>query len=226
VVHLGVMKIGVFDSGIGGQAVANRLSDLLPEADIISINDHQHVPYGTRTAKDIISLTTAAIQPLIRADCDAIVIACNTATTVAITHLRSTYPDTNFVGIEPMVKPAAELTRTKTIAILATPATLASEQYALLKNTWAQNIAVIEPDCASWAALIEAGTSDLVPIEETISDVIANGADVIVLACTHYHWLKDRAEEATRSRATVLEPSDAISNRILTLLSNDRNVTT
>ena len=216
------MKIGVFDSGIGGQAVADRLSELLLEADIICVNDHQHVPYGIRTANEIISLTIAAVQPLIQAHCDAIVIACNTATTVAITQLRIAYPDTNFIGIEPMIKPASELTRTKTIAVLATPATLASTQYGDLKTTWAKDIAVIEPDCASWAALIEAGQSDQVPIEETVNDAITNGADVIVLACTHYHWLKERAEDAAASRATVLEPSDAISNRILTILSDTK----
>jgi len=216
------MKIGVFDSGIGGQAVADRLSELLLEADIICVNDHQHVPYGIRTANEIISLTIAAVQPLIQAHCDAIVIACNTATTVAITQLRIAYPDTNFIGIEPMIKPASELTRTKTIAVLATSATLASTQYGDLKTTWAKDIAVIEPDCASWAALIEAGQSDQVPIEETVNDAITNGADVIVLACTHYHWLKERAEDAAASRATVLEPSDAISNRILTILSDTK----
>jgi len=216
------MKIGVFDSGIGGQAVADRLSELLLEADIICVNDHQHVPYGIRTANEIISLTIAAVQPLIQAHCDAIVIACNTATTVAITQLRIAYPDTNFIGIEPMIKPASELTRTKTIAILATSATLASTQYGDLKTTWAKDIAVIEPDCASWAALIEAGQSDQVPIEETVNDAITNGADVIVLACTHYHWLKERAEDTAASRATVLEPSDAISNRILTILSDTK----
>jgi len=215
------MKLGVFDSGIGGQAVADRLSELLPEADIISINDHQHVPYGSRTAVDIIALTTAAIRPLVQAQCDAIIIACNTATTVAIDHLRITYPTTHFIGIEPMIKPAAAMTRTKTIAVLATTATLASEQYHQLKMTWAKDIAVIEPDCASWATRIEAGHADQVPIEETVADAMTNGADVIVLACTHYHWLKERAEETAASRATILEPSDAIHARILTLLSED-----
>ena len=215
------MKIGVFDSGIGGQAVANRLSELLPEADIISINDHQHVPYGTREADDIITLTHAAIQPLLHADCDSIVIACNTATTVAIDSLRATYPATTFIGIEPMIKPAATMTQTKVITVLATPATLASTQYAILKDLWATDIAVIEPDCATWAGLIEAGQSDQVPIEETVNDAITNGADVIVLACTHYHWLKERAEDAAASRATILEPSDAIHDRILTLLTTD-----
>jgi len=214
------MKIGVFDSGVGGQAVAKRLEELLPDAEIICVNDHEHVPYGSRTAADIILLTDAAIQPLIAAACDAIVIACNTATTVAITHLRATYPKMHFVGIEPMVKTAAGRTTSGTIAVLATPATLASASYDALKTTWAKDVRVIEPDTASWAALIEEGKSDAVKIEDMVLRLIDQKADVIVLACTHYHWLNDRAEIAAGERAIILEPSDAIGNRIRILLGS------
>jgi len=214
------MKIGVFDSGVGGQAVAKRLEELLPDAEIICVDDHEHVPYGSRPATEIISLTDTAIQPLLAATCDAIVIACNTATTVAISHLRTTYPGMHFVGIEPMVKTAANQTKSGTIAVLATPATLTSATYDTLKKTWAKNIRVIEPDTANWAALIEDGKSDAVQIEDMVLRLIDQKADVIVLACTHYHWLNDRAETAAGGQAVILEPSDAIGNRIRTLLSD------
>lgn len=215
------MKIGVFDSGIGGQAVAKRLKELLPDAEIICIDDHEHVPYGNRPVDEIIQLTDAAIQPLIDVNCDAIVIACNTVTTVAITHLRTEYPDVNFVGIEPMIKPAAARTKSGIIAVLATPATLASASYDTLKKTWAAGVTVIEPDTATWASLIESGRADEVPIEETVLKLIEQNVDIIVLACTHYHWLKERAETEAGSRAIVLEPSDAIGNRILSLLGSE-----
>ena len=215
------MKIGVFDSGIGGEAVAKRLSELLPDAEIICVNDHEHVPYGSRSVEEIIRLTDAAIQPLIDARCDAIVIACNTVTTVAITHLRTEYPDMNFVGIEPMVKPAAQQTKSGVIAVLATPVTLASPSYATLKETWAEGVKVLEPDTASWASLIESGQSEEVPIEDTIFQLIEQNVDIIVLACTHYHWLKERAKTAAGVRALVLEPSDAIGNRIISLLGSE-----
>ncbi len=213
-----LMKIGVFDSGIGGQAVAQRLSELLPDAEIICADDHRHVPYGNRSTDEIIKLTDTAIQPLLRGKCDAIVIACNTATTVALKHLRTTYPSSHFIGIEPMVKPAAERTKSGVIAVLATPATLASASYAALKKTWAHAITIIEPDSASWAALIEAGKSDDVPIEDMVFQLIEQGVDVIVLACTHYHWLNERAEMAAGVNAIVLEPSDSIGSRIISLL--------
>lgn len=208
------MKIGIFDSGIGGQAVAEQLAHLIPGAEILSVNDHAHVPYGSRPSEEIMKLTTAAIQPLLDAQCDVIVIACNTATTVAIRHLRNTYPEVKFVGIEPMVKPAAIESRAKHIAVLATPATLQSARYKELKDTWAQGVTVEEPDCRDWASLIENGNSQAIPIESVVNKLIEKGVDTIVLACTHYHWLKDRAESAAQGKATILEPSDAISRRI------------
>lgn len=208
------MKIGIFDSGIGGQAVAEQLARLIPDAEILSVNDHTHVPYGSRPSEEIIELTTAAIQPLLEAHCDVIVIACNTATTVAIRHLRDTYPEMKFVGIEPMVKPAALESQTKHIAVLATPATLQSARYKELKDTWAQGVTIEEPDCHDWASLIENGNSQAVPIEAVVAGLIEKDVDTIVLACTHYHWLKDRAESAAQGKAIILEPSDAISRRI------------
>lgn len=214
------MKIGVFDSGIGGKAVALRLCELLPDAEIICIDDHINVPYGDRPDDEIMKLAGDAIKPLITADCDAVVIACNTVTTVAISHLRAAYPAMNFIGIEPMVKPAAAQTKSKKIAVLATDATLTSAAYRLLKDTWAKDVTVIEPDTTDWAALIEAGQSEDVPIEDIVFQLIEEGADIIVLACTHYHWLKERAQLTAGEAARILEPSDAIGSRIINLLQN------
>ena len=212
------MNIGVFDSGVGGQAVAVRLQELLPDAEITSVNDTAHVPYGNRSAADIITLTDAAIQPLL-SSCDAIVIACNTATTVAITTLRECYPTMKFIGIEPMVKPAAHMTKTKRIAVCATPATLASARYLQLKATWTQGIEVIEPDCSQWATLIEHDQSNTIDVESTVRQLITQNVDVIVLACTHYHLIKERIVAAVGPSVTVLEPTDAIARRIQSLLN-------
>jgi len=212
------MRIGVFDSGVGGKAVAEKLAELLPHAEILSVNDHEHVPYGSRSNEEIIALTDVAIQPLIKGNCDAIVIACNTATTVAIRYLRDTYPSTLFIGIEPMLKTAATMTKTGKVAVLATPSTLKSNRYAELKQTWAKNITVFEPDCSRWASLIEANASDLIDIETVIQPLIESDVDVIVLGCTHYHSIKQRIVEITGGKITVLEPSDAIAHRISSLV--------
>lgn len=220
------MKIGVFDSGIGGRAVADRLQEILPEAEIICVNDHEHVPYGNRTPAEILQLTDTAIQPLLHAQCDAIVIACNSATTIAISHLRASYPTMRFVGLEPMIKPAAALSKSGTIAVLATPATLASSSYHHLKNTWASTMTVIEPDVSTWASQIESGASSGIDVEAMVQQLVDQDVDVIVLACTHYHWLKTRATAAAGSQATILEPSDAIGNRIIDLLHTNRDTRT
>jgi glutamate racemase len=211
------MRIGIFDSGIGGEAIANTIRTMLPQAEVISVNDHKNVPYGNREPQDIINLTNLAIQPLISADCDVIVIACNTATTVAITSLRLAYPDQKFIGIEPMIKPASQMTRTGNIAVCATIRTLESARYQELKNTWAKHINVIEPDCSKWAGIIEQGESDKIDIQSLISNLSSKNADVIVLGCTHFHWLKQKmTDEAPGIK--ILEPSDSIVERIKSLI--------
>lgn len=215
------MKIVVFDTGIGGQAVAEQLEMLLPGSTVVVVNDHDHMPYGTRSNEEIIELTDTAIAPLIT-DCDVVLIACNTATTVALPTLRRRHPDVSFVGIEPMVKPAALQTVTRHIAVLATPATLASRRYQELVDEWASDVTVHQPNCSDWAQLIENGNSHMVPIEQTVSALLDQSVDVIVLGCTHYHWLKERAERAADGRAVILEPSQAIAERIIDLMGHDQ----
>jgi glutamate racemase len=213
------MLIGVFDSGIGGEAMATKLHELLPEAKIVSVNDHEHVPYGSRPEAAIIDLTVAAVQPLLAMKCDAIVIACNTATTVAIRTLRERYPTVLFIGIEPMVKPAAHMTRTGHIAVCATPGTLHSARYQELKDTWAKGVEVIEPDCSLWASAIENNESNTLDIESIVSSLIKQDVDVIVLGCTHYHWIKRQIADTAGPNVTVLEPTDAIARRITSLIT-------
>ena len=212
------MKLGIFDSGIGGEAVAASLQQAFPEAEMVVVNDKAHVPYGDRTAEDITTLTDAAIQPLLRGACDIIVIACNSATAAALETLRKRYPEQLFIGLEPMVKPASDLTRSGTIAVCATPATLGSARYQTLKAKYASQLDVLEPDTSSWATMIEHNELNESQVENIIDDVCRRGADVIVLACTHYHWIHDVIEKAAASRAAVINPSDAIARRVISLL--------
>lgn len=214
------MKLGIFDSGIGGKAMATSLREAFPDATIRVVDDHKNVPYGSKTPDEIARLTDAAIQPLLKEQCDTIIIACNSATMAAIDTLRRTYPNQSFVGLEPMVKPAARLTKTGTIAVCATPLTLGSDRYNWLKQTYAQNIRVIEPDCSNWARMIEAGQIDQTEIEKVVNECCDQGADVIVLGCTHYHWVKDLAAEIAGERATILEPSEAIARRVKVVVSD------
>lgn len=215
------MKLGVFDSGIGGEAIATALQENFQDAEIIVVNDRDNVPYGDKSAARIIELTEVALQPLLKASCDVIVIACNSATTAAISYLRATYPEQKFIGIEPMIKPAAAITKTKVIAVCATPATLRSERYQSLVRQYGNSLTIIEPDCSRWAQMIEDNAMNEAEIRAAIEPCLKHAADVIVLGCTHYHWIKDEIIELADGKAVVLEPSEAITDRIRTLLRAD-----
>lgn len=214
------MRIGVFDSGIGGEAVAARLAVAFPSAEIVTVNDKKHVPYGGRPQEEIRRLTHDALQPLLHETYDCIILACNTATAASIEWLRETYPEQLFVGLEPMVKPAAGLTKSGVIAVCATPSTLKSERYNLLKRRYLDTTICLEPNCRQWASMIEHSRLDTATVRAEIVDVLDQGADVIVLACTHYHWIRDLIEEIADKRARIIDPSDAIIRRISMLLDD------
>lgn len=212
------MRLGIFDSGIGGEAVAIALQRTFPQAEIMTVNDRANVPYGDKSAAEVLQLTDKAIKPLLKAECDVIIIACNTATAIAIEPLRIKYPNQLFIGIEPMIKTAASLTTSHIIGVCATPATLASERYAKLIQKYGAHLEILEPDCSQWAYWIENNQLNRSHIEATINELCKRGADVIVLGCTHYHWIKELVEELADGRARVIEPSEAIGQRVSQLL--------
>ncbi len=208
------MKIGVFDSGKGGQLVATRLQILLPGNEWVIVDDVANVPYGEKPKQTITDLTEKAIQPLL-GHCPIIVIACNTATTAAIATLRRRYPGTAFVGVEPMVKPAVASSKHAHVTILATPYTLTSDRYLALKRTYASMSTVDEPSTAGWPRVIDEGreaTIDITAVRQSISA----GSDTIVLACTHFLALQSLLERAFPEIA-ILEPSEALARQITTL---------
>jgi glutamate racemase len=213
------MKLGVFDSGIGGEAVAAALQITFPAAEIIVVNDRTHVPYGDKSTDEVISLTDAAIQPLLSAKCDVVILACNTATAAAIETLRDRYPTQKFIGIEPMIKTAAQITKSGTVAVCATPATLQSDRYHQLVEKFGEKLNITQPDCRNWAYMIENNQINHTEIQRVITAACDQGADVIVLGCTHYHWIKEFITEVVAGRATILEPSEAIGRRVATLLA-------
>lgn len=207
------MRIGIFDSGRGGEFVAADLRLLLPEHEYIVVNDREHVPYGSRTDDDIIALTTIAIQPLILDHCPVIIIACNTATMAAISSLRLRYPSITFIGIEPMVKPAGALSKSGHITVLATPLTLRSKRYRQLKKLFAHQLHIDEPDTSGWAAAIETHEPDTIDLSVVTSSV-SQGSDTVVLACTHYHTLVERLRASLPNSVNILEPTPAIARQL------------
>jgi len=209
------MKIGVFDSGRGGEFIAEGLRKLLPEHEFIVVNDREHVPYGSREDSEIITLTTKAIQPLLEARCPIIVIACNTATMAAITSLRAQFPETKFVGIEPMLKPAAAISTTHHATVLATPLTLKSDRYQHLLREYASELIIDQPNATGWAAAVENGEADTISFDE-VAESVASGSDTLILACTHYITLKNRLQ-ARFPDVNILEPTEAIARQVMRL---------
>lgn len=211
-------KIGVFDSGVGGESVANAIKKALPETEVVYREDRQNVPYGTKSIAEIYTACKPVIDSLVTDGCKIVVIACNTVTTNLIERLRAEIP-VPLIGMEPMVKPAAEATRSKVIAVCATPRTLHSERYAYLKQTFASDLTVIEPDCSDWASMIEQNDLDMNKINSRISDALAAGADQIVLGCTHYHWIEDKIKQIAAGRANVLQPEQPVIDRLKRVLA-------
>jgi glutamate racemase len=216
------MHIGVFDSGVGGKSVAIYLEKVFPNYKIEFVSDSKNVPYGNKSYDDILMLTSLSVKKLINDECDIIVIACNTATAVAIDWLRLKYPEKTFIGCEPMVKTAASITKSKLVTVLGTKTTINSQKYKNLKEKYGQGILFIEPDCSSWASMIEDDEIDDKQISKVITDQIEKGSDVIVLACTHYHWIEPMIKELVKDRATVLNPSSAIAKRIKSIVKNKK----
>jgi len=199
------VKIGVFDSGVGGLSVVKAIQKELPGFEVIYKDDKQHVPYGTRNIEEIYGFIKPIFQDFINEGCGVIVVACNTVTTNLIGQLRREFP-IPMVGMEPMVKPAAERSKSKVIAVCATPRTLASKRYAWLKQEFAKGVKVLEPDCSDWAMMIENNRVEREKVAKTIEDVITQSADEIVLGCTHYHWIESLVKEIADGRSEVIQP--------------------
>jgi len=209
-------KIGVFDSGVGGESVVNAIKAALPDYQVMFASDKAHIPYGTKSPEELLSLSLPILNKLSK-ECDVIVIACNTVTTTIIEQLRASL-SVLLIGMEPMVKPAAERTKTGIIAVCATPSTLASKRYEWLKGTYANDVQVIEPDCSDWTSMIENNRVDDEHVAERINKACEAGADVIVLGCTHYHWIEERIKQIAANRAEVLQPEQAVITQLKRVL--------
>ena len=212
------MKIGVFDSGVGGQSVINAIKKELPNLEIVYKDDKAHLPYGTKSADEIYQLVKPIFQEFIDEGCKVIVVACNTVTTNLIDRLRAEFP-LPMVGMEPAIKPAAEQTKTGVIAVCATPRTLASERYAWLKAEYAKGVKVLEPDCSDWAVMIENNRIDREKVAKIVDDSVMASADQIVLGCTHYHWIEDLIKQLSAGRAEVIQPEAPVVKQLKQVLA-------
>lgn len=215
--------IGILDSGLGGLSVLNEIRELLPSESLIYFGDNAWCPYGARHADEIQRRVFAVTDFLIDRDCKMIIIACNSATIAAVEALRATYP-IPFVGMEPGVKPAAALTKTGTIGVLATEASLAGEKFHSLLTNHTNGIKVITRPCPNFVKLVEAGELSGKRargiIEEETLPLIEAGADVLVLGCTHYPFLRPLIEEVAGPDVQIIDTGAAVAQHAASLLPN------
>ena len=202
--------IGVFDSGVGGLSLLFELRRLLPNEDFIYYGDRANAPYGAKMHEEILNISKGIFDELIARGCKAIVVACNTATAVAIEPLRAAFPNLPIIGIEPAVKPA-RVAGCRRVLVLATPVTVSESRFsALLRANSGEGCEFIGVPCHSLAYMIENDASSA-EIEEYMSSVFApyrgEGFDGIVLGCTHYPLAKREIERAAGAEVKVFDGS-------------------
>lgn len=210
-------RIGVFDSGRGGLSFVNAIEAALPDYEVVFKSDERHVPYGTRSLEEIYGFTKPILKDLADRGCEVIVVACNTVSTNLIGRLREDI-SVPLIAVEPMIKPAAKNTTSGVIAVCATPRTLESQRYRWLKTEYAQGVKVLEPDCSDWALMIENNSVDRDKVAKIIEEACAEGADQIVLGCTHYHWIEEIIKKIVSGRAEVIQPETAVVTQLKRVL--------
>ena len=215
--------IGVFDSGVGGTSIWKEIITLLPNENTIYLADIKNAPYGEKSAEEIQKLSIKNTELLISLGCKIIVVACNTATTNAITLLRETY-DIPFIGIEPAIKPAALLSSNKAIGILATKGTLSSSLFAKTSGMYANGINVVEVKGTGLVELIEAGKLHTAEMRKLLSHylepMLAKNIDYLVLGCSHYPYLLPILKELLPEHVTVIDSGEAVARQTQKILIN------
>jgi glutamate racemase len=211
------MQIGVFDSGVGGLSVLRAIRELRPFDDLVYVADSGFAPYGERDEAFIVARAEPIARFLVGQGVDAIVVACNTATVVAVDALRAWCP-VPVVAIEPAIKPAAAMTQTGVVGVLATHRTLASAGVARLCARFGGGVRFVLQACPGWAAQVEQG--DLLGpetralVERDLLPVLAQGADTLVLGCTHYPFLAELIRELAGPGVVIVDPSQAVAREV------------
>jgi glutamate racemase len=214
--------IGVFDSGVGGLSVLRAVHAELPHEELIYVGDQAHVPYGSRSLKEVRQLSESVTRFLLAEGAKLIVVACNAASAAALRCLREKYPQTPFVGMEPAVKPAAEHTLTGKVGVLATPATFQGELYASVVERFAHGVDIYQDTCPGLVGQIETGrlatrkTRKI--LEQALLPMLSAGIDTVVLGCTHYPFVMPLIQEIVGADVRVIDPAPAVARQVRRVL--------
>lgn len=217
--------IGIFDSGVGGLSVWDKVSKLLPTEDIIYLADSLNCPYGSKSPEEIIDLSVKNTEFLLSKNCKLVIVACNTATASAIEVLRQKF-DVPFVGMEPAVKPAAENTHTGKIGILATKGTFEGRLFKQTSEKYAHHVDQLIQVGEGLVELVESNQTDsteaFLLLKKYLTPMIEANVDQIVLGCTHYPFLIPAIKQIIPDTIQIIDPAPAIAERTKTLLMNNK----
>lgn len=222
--QMNTQPIGIFDSGIGGTSIFQEIHALLPNENSIYLADSKYAPYGNKSKQEILELSVKNTEHLLSKQCKLIVVACNTATTNAISHLRSKYK-VPFIGIEPAIKPAALNTQSKAIGILATKGTLASDLFHQTTDLYSNGIKVIEQIGQGIVPLIEEGKVSSEEMKALLKDhlqpMIDAHIDYLVLGCTHYPYLMPLLIELLPKHVKIIDSGLAVAKQTKAVLEKN-----
>lgn len=218
------MKVGIFDSGLGGLTVAKSILEIIKGAQIFYIADTAYAPYGDKTSQQILNRCDEITDYLIKnQNIDALVVACNTATSAAIVHLRQKYKELIIIGTEPALKPAFDMSKNHKVAVLATKVTLNGEKYKLLVQRLQRNRDVEVFSCAC-VGLVEQIEDNQIHSKKTLEMLKSwlepmkkAKVDIIVLGCTHYPILSEVIGNIMGEDVSLVHSGGAIAKRLLDL---------
>lgn len=208
------LRLGVFDSGLGGLSMLEALRHQVPEASVDYVADSGFAPYGERSDDFIMNRCRVVTEALLARGAELIVVACNTATAVAIRELRHAWPKTPFIGVEPGIKPAITASASGRIGVLATPMTLASQKFRDLVDTHADGAQLTLQPCPGLAAEIEKGALDTPALRDLVARFCAPlqqaDVDTVVLGCTHYPLIRPLFIQAMPTEVQILDTAAAV----------------
>ncbi|MDR3229097.1 MAG: glutamate racemase [Puniceicoccales bacterium] len=220
--------IGVFDSGVGGLSVLREIAALLPAENTLYVADTAHCPYGGKTAAEVVARCVVLTDFLLERGSKLIVVACNTATALAIDTLRARYPQTPFVGLEPAVKPAALESRSGVIGVLATAGTFRGRHFNETRARHAKGAKIVTADGAGLVELVESGAADSPEAElllrKLLAPILAAGADTLVLGCTHYPFLEPAIRRVAGGALKIVSSGVAVARRIHQVLAQNNHL--
>lgn len=207
--------IGIIDSGIGGKVIEKEIKKLLPSVKIIYLADTKNFPYGSKKVSTLNQILEKNIEVLIKKGAKIIVLACNSATVSSVVYLRRKF-NIPIVGVEPAIKTAAKVTKTKNIAVFSTPITSKSEATNRLIKKYCHDIKVYKISFPNLASQIEKGetvtpTSDVGVVWRKYQD---KNIDTIVLGCTHYTLIKPQIQKIVGKNIKIIDSNTAVARQV------------